>query len=749
MSVTMSAPSSLETGGSTLWKRDWPFYVLFFSSGFPALIYQIVWQRSLFTLYGVNIQSVTVIVTVFMLGLGLGSLAGGRLSAVKGLNTLRAFGAIEFSIGVFGAISLPLFHWVAGFTAGASPGSTAVISFILFLIPTLLMGSTLPLLVEQRVRKTNNVGDSVGSLYCVNTLGSAVACFVPSAFLLRVLGQSGSVWVAAGLNLIVGSAALLLALSDSKERGRSHLNPYAPSHRVGETIPAVLGMILAGASGFIALAYEILWYHIYSFASGGRAPCFAKLLGFYLLGIAYGSFAVHEQCRTKLKDDLPRTIRAACVVICLGSIAAFLVIPATARSVLFASYDLTLVFVSIASALLGATFPIICHASIGGDQGAGRRLSYLYVSNIIGSALGSFTIGFIAMDYLSTRAISMLLLTLGIAMGGALAFRAKPLPVRGIVASASAGCLVLVLGSHALFAGLFERLMLKSEYRPGVVFRDIVENRSGVITVDQDEFVYGGGVYDGAFRIDPRNDTNGIFRAFAVAAMSPTPRRVLVIGLSSGSWTQVLANHPAVEDVTVVEINPGYLPLIRKRSIVASLLHDPRVHIEIDDGRRWLLAHPEARFDFILMNTTHHWRANASNLLSVEFLQLVRKHLNPGGVLYYNTTSSERVQLTGATVFPFALRVANFIAVSDSPIRFDRAAWRQLLERYEINGRRVFELSSRMDCDCIDRWTAMPESEQRSDGVRLDVSIEDRASLLRRLHGQRLITDDNMGTEWD
>src|SRR6185503_1592083 len=172
-------------------------------------------------------------------------------------------------------------------------------------------------------------------------------------------------------------------------------------------------------------------------------------------------------------------------------------------------------------------------------------------------------------------------------------------------------------------------------------------------------------------KIDPLNDTNNIFRAFAVAAIHPNPRHVMVIGLSSGSWTQVLVNNQHVQETTVVEINPGYLPLIRQRPIVASLLRNPKVHIEIDDGRRWLVAHPEARFDLILMNTTFHWRANNTNLLSVEFLQLARKHLNPGGVLYYNTTNSARVQLTGATVFPFALRIANFIAVSDSPIRFD------------------------------------------------------------------------------
>jgi spermidine synthase len=409
---------------------------------------------------------------------------------------------------------------------------------------------------------------------------------------------------------------------------------------------------------------------------------------------------------------------------------------------------LTLIFVSFASALLGAAFPIICHASIRQSQEAGRSLSYLYISNIVGSALGSLTIGFVALDHLSIPEISSLLMLSGLAMAGILASRAKPLPVRGILASASVACIVLVLVSRILFGGLFERLMFKSDPRPETTFREVVENRSGVITVDKDDIVYGGGVYDGAFKIDPLNDTNGIFRAFAIAALHPRPRRVLVIGLSSGSWTQVLVNHPNVEDVTVVEINPGYLSLIRKRSIVSSLLNNQKVQIEVDDGRRWLLAHPASRFDFVLMNTTYNWRANTTNLLSVEFLQLMRKHLNPGGILYYNTTNSDRVQFTGATVFPYALRIANFLAVSDHPIPFDRANWKRILENYEIDGRRVFDIAKSADRSCIDRWVAMPESEQRSDDGHFEATIEDRMSLLRRFRGQQLITDDNMGTEW-
>ena len=392
------------------------YYLLFFSSGFPALLYQIVWQRALFTIYGVNIQSVTVIVTVFMLGLGLGSLAGGRLSAISKIQTLRAFGFIELCIGAFGVCSLSLFHYVAQFTAGASTAATGISTFFLLLIPTLLMGSTLPLLVAFLVRRSGNVGESVGSLYAANTLGSAVACLLAALCLMRLLGETGSVRLAASLNFLVGTVAVLLA-------SRAASTPPLPTPSVRSeqdqshpTISMGTGMVLAAAVGFIALAYEILWYHIYSFTSGGTASCFAYLLAFYLFGIAYGSLAVHDACRQKLKNDLPRTLRAASRIVVLGTIAAFLVGPALAFSVSSGkiSYIVTFPFIAIVAALLGAAFPILSHTTIGPTEQAGKRLSYLYLSNIIGSALGSFVIGFVVLDHLSTRQTSLLLLGLEI-----------------------------------------------------------------------------------------------------------------------------------------------------------------------------------------------------------------------------------------------------------------------------------------------------------------------------------------------
>src|ERR1700748_2255450 len=173
---------------------------LFLCSGMPALIYQIVWQRALFLIYGVNSQSVAVVVGIFMLGLGLGSLRGGRLSARFPKQGILLFACAELGVALFGLFSLHLFHWFAAFSSGASLPAVVFDTCILLLIPTTLMGATLPLLVEQLVRSSGSVASSVSRLYFVNTLGSAIACYLCAAFLLRAYSQSGVISIAAILN---------------------------------------------------------------------------------------------------------------------------------------------------------------------------------------------------------------------------------------------------------------------------------------------------------------------------------------------------------------------------------------------------------------------------------------------------------------------------------------------------------------------------------------------------------------------
>ncbi len=188
---------------SDIKKFEW-IHVVFLISGFAALVYQVAWQRTLFSIFGINIESVTIIVTVFMLGLGIGSLIGGQISKNSNFSLLVPFGIIELTIGIFGVFSLDIFSFIGTVTLGFSAFSTALTIFALLLIPTLLMGSTLPLLVTYYVNLYGNVGRSVGILYFVNTLGAAFASVIAVLLLLPNFGLQKSVFIAAFLNLAVG-----------------------------------------------------------------------------------------------------------------------------------------------------------------------------------------------------------------------------------------------------------------------------------------------------------------------------------------------------------------------------------------------------------------------------------------------------------------------------------------------------------------------------------------------------------------
>jgi spermidine synthase len=183
--------------------------LLFCLSGFSALVYQVVWQRVLFAAFGVNVEAVTVVVTAFLAGLGFGSLLGGWLAKAEDAVLLSGFGAVEIVIGVFGLVSVGFFRWIGDASLGLAATERGILLALIVMVPTTLMGVTLPLLVGYLVRTNGNVGQSVGTLYFVNTAGSALAAFAAVFLLLGNLGERRSAMVAGLLNLTIGSVVLV------------------------------------------------------------------------------------------------------------------------------------------------------------------------------------------------------------------------------------------------------------------------------------------------------------------------------------------------------------------------------------------------------------------------------------------------------------------------------------------------------------------------------------------------------------
>lgn len=497
-----------------------------------------------------------------------------------------------------------------------------------------------------------------------------------------------------------------------------------------------LALAVVAITGFISLSYEILWFRALSFVTGTAPTVFGLLLGFYLGGLAIGSFGSGIFCRNLAAHGNRKFLRHIAGFVLLANLFGFLVLPLLAWVTIRSSWDPALGVIAMASTMLGAVLPLVSHFAIAPDRLAGTHLSYLYAANILGSVLGSFLTGFVLLEVMPIRTIAVLLMIVGCGTAVILLVLAG---VRGSALVGSAALITALAGCTAvatptLFDRFYEKLLFDRAFTPTTRFAEVVENRSGVITVTQNGTVYGGGAYDGIISTDLVEDRNKVVRAYAISALHPSPRHVLMVGLSTGAWAQVIVNHPAVESLTVVEINPGYLQLVAKYPEVASLLSNPKVNIIIDDGRRWLTRNRQ-RFDLIVSNTTLHWRAHSTNLLSVEYCRLVRAHLRPGGVYYFNTTSSTAALKTAMVEFPHGLRFMNFAAVSPSPIEFDRVRFKQVLASYRIDGRPVLRLT-------------VPADRDRMEAVINSSDVESRESILRRSASTPLVTDDNMFPEW-
>jgi spermidine synthase len=511
-------------------------------------------------------------------------------------------------------------------------------------------------------------------------------------------------------------------------------------------LPFAWALVLAGFSGFIALAYEILWARFYSFACSSRAEAFGAMLGSYLCGLAVGSLWSRRWQRRAAAGAKPGLLTLSRLVL-VSSTASFLVVPLASWMLVKCTAvgnlpQRTLPLVMLGATLQGIVLPLLCHYAIAADTRAGARMSFIYLANITGSGAGTLVTGFLLMDFFGLGQIALMLLLFGLLISICLARLSRT--VRWADWLGWGVAVVLAVASARLHQGLYERLFYQGAYRPGSRFERTLESRHGVITVDTNRCIYGGGVYDGMIDTELTLGS-GMVRPYFLSALHPQPGEILMIGVSGGAWTQILAHHPQAEKVTAVEISRGYLEVIRAYPQVSSLVTNPKVEIVIDDGRRWLRRHPERRFDAILINATFHWRELASALLSREFLELVRDHLRPGGLAMWNCTGSARAIRTGLEVFPHTLMVMNNCVGSLTPLTINHDRWRSVLARYRIDGRPVFDLATPAGRRSFEEVLRFGDNKS---SVPNGWRVLDRKKMQERYGRARLITDDNLGEEY-
>ena len=679
------------------------FASLFLVSGAAGLVYQIVWERLLELFFGVTMVSVTLIVGAFMAGLGLGSLLGGRL-ARRVKNTLLVYGLLELGVAAFGLVSQPLIFWIGQKTAGSPYVLVFLLSFLILLIPTTLMGMTLPFLTQSFVHRVETSGSVIGILYGINTLGAAFGTALSGFVLIGAYGFDGTTYIAVAMNALVGTLAVILARWQAHNVQISEPEPQAatPVMQWGyETI-----LVSSFLVGFIGLGFEMLWIRILHIVNKNTAYSFPAILFIFLLGLALGGYLFGRAA-----DKSKNPILLFCKIEMTGAIlAAFTLLvfwwslqynppwirnffetqkPALpflkvqhewllSKRVLLANlwdyFFPILVLVLPASILQGGGLPVLDRIAIHNPSLAGRRVGDIHLANILGSVAGTLVISFILLPGIGSEWTLKLLalLTASFSAFYVLNHTDHENSKRELPRLASIGFflllgILLTPGKGQFYTRLYETGMKQEAV--------ISESGDSVLALT---YVPGTDKQEGLFWIG--GEVNSFFppksvyetRALACAGASE-PKRVLVIGFGGGYTTLFFKAIPNVDQIVVVELLGDIAPFLTANQESARVtLADPRVTYIVDDGRRYLNASPDEKFDLITIDPLREHTAGHNNLYSEEAMRLYLEHLSPGGVLCAWMKEGRIIPHTIARVFAYADQFANELVIaSNAPIAYN------------------------------------------------------------------------------
>ena len=631
--------------------------LLFVGSGCAALIYEIVWFQLLQLVIGSSAVSMGVLLGTFMGGMCLGSLLLPRWIEARH-HPLRVYAFLEIGIAAVGLLVLALVPLIGSvYTAWAPSGPAgialrAVAAAICLLPPTLLMGATLPA-IARWVEATPEGVSWLGFFYGGNIAGAVLGSLLAGFYLLRVHDMTIATLAAAGLNLLVAGVAIALA----------RWAPYTPSAEAQGPVAGTTGArqiyLVIGISGATALAAEVLWTRILSLLYGGTVYTFALILAVFLLGLGIGSSLGSALGRSVAR---PRIALAWCQMLLAGAIAWASYIltqslpywpidPSMSRSpwYTFQLDFLRSLWAMLPGAILwGASFPLaLASAGVRGQDPA-RLVGRVYAANTLGAIVGALSASLLLVVWLGTQHAQQLLIVLSVlsallALDAAAADAAAP-DRKGRLPLAT----TLMLVGAALGAAWLARYVSDV---PGIL---VAYGRYAASRVGQADIIYMGEGWNASVAVSRLS--NGVLNyhnAGKVQASSEPqdmrlqrmlghittlipahPRSVLVIGCGAGVTAGAVSIDPAVERLTIAEIEP-LVPRVVSTYFSEhnfDVVANPKTRVVLDDARHYLLTTDE-KFDAITSDPLDPWVKGAAMLYSREFFQIVKDHLNPGGAV--------------------------------------------------------------------------------------------------------------------
>ena len=674
--------------------------VAFFASGAAALVYQVAWQRILALHTGVGVRSIALIVAAFMAGLGLGSHAGGAASErLSPRRALRAFAAVELALAAFGAASVPLYHGLLGRADAlyARPLPAALLQLAALLPPTTLMGLSLPLLARATVLDAARAGRTLGVLYGINMLGAAAGAWLGPWVLVRHAGLAGAVGAAAAANALAGALALAAAARRGADLEDAPPVPApAPGSEAVGARPFSLWVLLYGASGFCALALEVLWFRLLDVATRSTAFTFGTLLALYLLGTATGCLAA-AALASRIRRPLHFFLASQCVLTAWagGAVAALARLPASTpvlesldafwrtgtlfrlgeggdTALLLRLYVLLpLALFGLPTFLMGASFPALQRAVQDDPATAGRKVGRLQAANIAGCVAGSLLVGLVGLARLGTSGSLRAVVAAGtlFALAGVAAYgwRSAFTPLLGLVVGAAAA----VPANETLWP----RLLGAPSVR-GLLAEDATGVSAVLPSVDGWKVTVNG-------KHHSRLPFGGVHTRLGAlpAVLHPAPARVAIVGLGSGDTAWAAACRPQTRELVVFEIAAGQRGLLERVAGRARLpdldrlLADPRLRVVVADGRH-AITRATTRYDVIEADALWPYAAGAGNLYSVEFFRACASRLAPGGVMC-TWAPTPRVRAAFLAAFPHVVgpRDRSILVGSARPLEDAGGAW--------------------------------------------------------------------------
>jgi spermidine synthase len=675
MSATGSSSQSLASG------KFYPLVFCFFAgSGAAALIYEIVWFQLLEFVIGSTAVSLAVLLGTFMGGMCAGSLAFARI-VPPSLHPLRVYATIEAGIGLIAILVLFVLPPAADlYSMIGARGFTGILMRALLCVtfllpPTILMGATLPC-AARFVESTPKGASWLGILYTGNLAGAVFGCLLGGFYLLRLYDAATATYAGAAINALCATLAFLLA----------GIAPYNACVSASPSSPAPLRLkafaiyLTIALSGFTALGAQVVWTRLLSLLLGPSVYTFSIVLAVFLVGLGLGSSAGSMAARGRNPIALLGWCQAlliAAIAWAAFSIGAWLpywpVDPRLSISPwLTFQLDLARCLWAVlpAACLWGASFPLALAAAASEHRDSGRMVGAVYAANTAGAIVGAVAFSVILIPAAGTLWAQRILiaaaalavmpaLLLGRNTGSSASGQHKP-RIGGLGAAIAAGVAAAILAyaappvPSALYA--LGRTFMNPDFPLTILYTGEGMNSSVAVSKSGDgsrNFHVAGKAEAGSRPVDMRLQR---MLGHLPALIHPAPRSVLVVGFGAGVTAGTFVTYPEIRRIVICEIEP-----LIPREIAGyfteenyGVVKDPRVEIVYDDARHFVLTTKES-FDIITSDPIHPWVKGAASLYTREYFELVKRHLNAGGLVTQwvplEETTADAVKSELATFF--------------------------------------------------------------------------------------------------